>query len=99
MQLNLSLNNIDANMIYSEGVSHLNVGTGIEHTIKDIALYISRALGFGGDIKFDSSKPDGIMKKSVDTTRINGLGWKAKTSLQEGIKKTCDYYLSLKNRK
>lgn len=91
------MNNVDAKMIYDQGISHINVGTGIENSIKDIATNIAKALGYEGQIKFDSSKPDGTMRKFVDTTRINRLGWKAKTSLEEGIKKTCNYYLSIKN--
>lgn len=91
------MNNVDAKMIYEQGISHINVGTGIENTIKDIALNISKALEYNGDIKFDITKPDGTLRKAVDTTRIKKLGWKAKTSLEEGIKKTCEYYLRIKN--
>ena len=89
------LNNIDAKMIFEQDISHLNIGTGIEYTIKDIAHNISRALDFKGKIKFDTAKPDGPLRKSVDTTRINKLGWKTKTNLESGLKKTCDYYLSI----
>lgn len=91
------MNNVDAKTIYEQGISHINIGTGVENTIKDIALNISVALGYEGEIIFDSSKPDGIMRKAVDTTRINSLGWKAKTNLNIGIKKTCEYYLTIKN--
>ena len=65
------MNNIDAKMIFEQGISHLNIGTGIENTINDIALNISRTLEYEGEIKFDISKPDGPLRKSVDTTRIN----------------------------
>ena len=91
------MNDIDARMIYEQGISHINIGNGVENTIKDIAINISKALGYIGEINFDDTKPDGTMRKAVDTTRINKLGWKAKTSLDAGIKKTCEYYLSTKN--
>ncbi len=91
------MNNVDAKMIYEQGISHINVGTGIENTIKDISLNISKALEYNGEIKFDITKPDGPLRKSVDTARINNLGWKAKTNLEDGIKKTCEYYLRIRN--
>jgi len=94
--IEFAMNNIDGKMIYEQGISHLNVGTGIEHTIKDIAVKVGNALGYKGEIKFDPSKPDGTMRKSVDTTRINKFGWKAETSLEEGLRKTVEYYLSFK---
>jgi len=91
-----AIENIDAADIYTQNISHLNIGTGIENTIKDLAVEISSAIGYNGEIFFDASKPDGTMRKSVDTSRINTLGWKAKTSLKEGIKKTCNYYEQLR---
>lgn len=90
------LNKIEAKMIFEQGISHINIGTGIENTIKDIALNISKALEFEGEIKFDITKPDGPLRKSVDTTRINNFGWSAKTDLKTGLQKTCNYYLSIK---
>ena len=93
------MNNIEAKMIYSQGISHLNIGTGVENTIKEIAVSVGKALGYKGEIKFDKSKPDGTMRKSVDTSRIKKFGWKAKTSLEEGLRKTVEYYLSSKSLK
>ncbi|HRI46798.1 MAG TPA: GDP-L-fucose synthase [Ignavibacteriaceae bacterium] len=94
--IEFSLKNIEAKMLYDQGVSHLNVGTGIEHTIEEIAQNIGKVLEYEGDIKFDISKPDGTMRKSVDTTRINKLGWRAQTSLEKGLLNTCKYYLNTK---
>ena len=94
--IEFALNNIEAKMIFEQGISHINIGTGIENTIKNIALNITRALEFEGEIKFDITKPDGPLRKSVDTTRINNFGWSAKTNLKTGLQKTCDYYLSIK---
>jgi GDP-L-fucose synthase len=94
--IEFTMNKVDAKMIYEQGISHINIGTGTEKTIKEIAENISGSLDYDGIIKFDTSKPDGTMRKSVDTTRINNFGWKAKTSLEDGLKKTVEYYLSIK---
>ena len=90
------MNNIDAPTIYNEGISHLNVGTGIETSINDLALAVADKIKYKGNIKFDTTKPDGPSRKAVDATRINNLGWKAKSTLEDGIQKTCKYYLTQK---
>lgn len=64
----------------------INVGSEIEISITDLANEISKAVGFPGKIEFDSSKPDGTPRKVLDCKKIHDLGWKAKTSLQEGLK-------------
>lgn len=92
-----SIDNINAADIYSQNISHLNIGTGVENTIEDLVTEITNAIGYEGEIIFDNSKPDGTMRKAVDSGRINALGWKAKTNLEDGIKKTCNYYLEVKN--
>ncbi len=74
--------------------SHLNVGTGVEHTIAEIAEMVKREVGYEGEIAFDHEKPDGTPRKLLDVSRINALGWKAHTSLEEGIKKYYEWYLS-----
>jgi len=66
----------------------INIGTGEEITIKDLALLIKEVVGFGGEIKFDKTKPDGTPRKLMDNSRINNMGWKHKVSLKEGLKKT-----------
>jgi GDP-L-fucose synthase len=66
----------------------VNVGTGKDISIKDLALTISKIVGFKGEIKFDISKPDGTPRKLLDTTKINNLGWKYSTELEDGIKMT-----------
>ncbi len=90
------LNTVDAKHIFDQGISHINIGTGNEITIHELTKYISSNLDYNGTFFFNSAKPDGPMRKVVDISRINNLGWKANTSLYEGIKKTCDYYLKLK---
>jgi GDP-L-fucose synthase len=73
----------------------LNIGTGEDIKVKDLAQMIKEIVGFKGDIFFDSSKPDGTPKKLLDVTNIKSLGWQAKTSLEEGIIKTYTWYKAL----
>lgn len=63
----------------------VNVGVGEDITIRDLAALVSKVVGFGGDIVFDTSKPDGTPRKLMDTTRLNSLGWHARTPLAEGL--------------
>ena len=63
----------------------VNVGTGKDLSIKDLALLVKAIVGFEGELHFDSSKPDGTPRKLMDVTKINQLGWEAKISLEEGI--------------
>jgi len=70
----------------------VNVGTGKDITIKDLAILIKDIVGFKGEITHDLTKPDGTPRKLLDVSKINQLGWKAKTSLEEGILKTYEEY-------
>ena len=63
----------------------LNVGTGEDITIKDLALTVKKIVGYNGELKFDSSKPDGTPRKLMDVSRLHNLGWKHKIELEEGI--------------
>ena len=71
---------------YNEA-QHVNVGSGQEVSIKELALLIKEIVGYEGEIFFNSAMPDGTPRKLLDCTRINQLGWKATTTLREGIKK------------
>ncbi|MBP9742289.1 MAG: GDP-L-fucose synthase [Burkholderiales bacterium] len=73
--------------------THINVGTGQDLTIKDLAYLIKDQIGFNGQILFDTTKPDGTMKKLQDVTKLTALGWKYKIPLNEGIKNTIEFYL------
>ena len=66
-------------------LSFLNVGTGVDIKIKDLATLISNIMGFKGKIIWDTSKPDGTPKKLLDVSRINKLGWKSKIKINEGL--------------
>lgn len=71
-------------------LSHINIGSGKDITIRELAETIGKVIGYQGDITFDPSKPDGVSRKLMDSARLNALGWQAKVSLQEGLKITYD---------
>jgi GDP-L-fucose synthase len=71
---------------------HLNVGSGHEISVKDLAFLVAQAAGFKGEIVWDSSKPDGTPRKLLDVTKISALGWRPTITLVEGIKKTIAWY-------
>jgi GDP-L-fucose synthase len=66
--------------------THINIGTGRDLTIKDLALMVKSIVGYNGRLEWDSSKPDGTYRKLLDVSKINRLGWKEKVDLEEGIK-------------
>ena len=70
----------------------INVGVGADVTIRELAHTIKNIIGFEGDLVFDTKKPDGTPQKRLDVTKLNSLGWKAKTDLYEGLKKTVEWY-------
>ena len=77
----------------------LNVGTGKELTIKELANMIKETVGFKGSIIWDSSKPDGTPRKLVDITKILATGWKPEIELKDGIKSTYEWYCNTKDRR
>ncbi len=76
-----------------DGSDIINIGTGEEIPIKELAYIIKEVAGFNGELTFDTSKPDGTPRKLLDVNRINSLGWKAETGLKDGIEKTYKWYL------
>jgi GDP-L-fucose synthase len=64
----------------------VNIGTGEDISIKDLALLIKKVIGYNGDINFDHTKPDGTPRKLMDVSKLNGKGWKYKVELEDGIK-------------
>lgn len=81
----------------SEIGEFINIGTGEEITILELAELIKEVIGFKGRIVFDTSKPDGTMRKLMDVSRINNLGWHAQTSLKDGIKLVYEDFLNNRN--
>lgn len=86
------MENINAKDLYDDGITHLNVGSGKDLSISDLAKLIAEIVEFKGIIEYDSSKPDGTPRKLMDVTRLNSLGWKYKTELKEGIIKTYNFF-------
>ncbi len=76
-----------------EGEQLLNVGTGEDLAIRELAERVAEVTGFAGQIIWDATKPDGTPRKLLDVSRLQSLGWKAKTSLPEGIRLTYRWYL------
>jgi GDP-L-fucose synthase len=72
----------------------LNIGTGVDVTIRELAEIVARAVGFEGDLVFDTSKPDGTPQKLMDVGRLSELGWRAKIGLEEGVQQTCAVFSS-----
>ena len=74
--------------------THINIGTGIDISIRELAIQIKNCIGYKGDFSFNISKPDGTMKKLTDVSRLHQLGWKHTTSLEKGVEKMYAWYLS-----
>ena len=72
--------------------THINIGTGSDITIKDLSSLIARIIDYKGSISFDSSKPDGTMKKLTDPSKLNGLGWKHQVEIEEGVTRIYDWF-------
>lgn len=74
-------------------LSHINVGTGIDCTIRELAETIAKVTGFQGRLEFDATKPDGTPRKLMDVSRLSDLGWKASIGLEEGLRDAYQWYL------
>jgi GDP-L-fucose synthase len=74
-------------------LSHINVGTGIDCTIKELTETVAEVVGYTGQIHWDTSKPDGTPRKLMDVSRLERLGWKAQVSLKEGLTRTYAWFL------
>lgn len=84
----INIDKEDYQSITKPMVSHVNIGFGKDVTIKELAELIQKIVGFEGDIVWDKSKPDGMPRKLLSTSKINQLGWKAQTALESGLIKT-----------
>jgi GDP-L-fucose synthase len=79
-------------------LSHINVGTGVDVTIREMAETMKQVVGFKGKLTFDTTKPDGASRKLIEVSRLSSMGWKYSVDLEGGLKKTYKWYLS-KNEK
>ena len=75
-------------------MSHINVGTGVDCTIRELAETMQRVVGFEGTLGFDTTKPDGTPRKLMDVSRLKKLGWQYSLSLETGLEKTYAWYLA-----
>ncbi len=88
--------NLDSEIYQKETepmLSHINVGSGVDCTIRELVETVAKVVDYQGDIEFDASKPDGTPRKLMDVSRLKSLGWQAKTSLEEGLIMTYQWFL------
>ena len=90
--------NVDFKDTYPEGSKeirncHINVGTGKEISIREVAEIIMEEIGFKGELKWDSSKPDGTLRKLTDVSKLHGLGWHHQVEIEEGVHRLYEWYL------
>ncbi len=90
------MENIKAEDLYTRELSHINIGSGVDVEIGELAQLIKQITGYEGKIEFDASKPDGTFRKLLDITRLSELGWKYETSLEDGLRKTYDWFVKEK---
>ena len=73
--------------------SFINIGVGVDYTIRELSETIQKVVGYDGELFFDTSKPDGMFRKLLDVSNFNNLGWESKVSLEEGLSLTYDWFL------
>lgn len=84
--------------VTSDMCSHVNVGTGMDVTIGELAETLASVIGYTGRLSFDSSKPDGTLRKLLDVSRLKRLGWEASTSLEDGLRSTYRWFLDSQDK-
>ena len=84
----LLLKNLEASELEKNGITHINVGSGIDQTIQELAYIIRDVVGFEGQVNFDKTKPNGTPEKLLDITVLSNMGWKPTKSLKDGLEKT-----------
>ena len=87
------LENLEANELYSTGVTHINIGVGEDITIAGLTEMIANIIGYKGRIEYDTSKPDGTPRKLLDVLRLHSLGWEDQVSLEKRIIETYSWYI------
>ena len=75
-------------------LSHINVGTGVDCTIRELAETMKTVTGYDGELVFDSTKPDGTPRKLMDVSKLEKLGWKASIPLKDGLEQTYEWFLN-----
>lgn len=90
----MNLSNDAYNSNTQEMLSHINVGTGVDCTIRELVETVAKVVGFKGEIEFDTLKPDGAPRKLMDVSRLKSLGWHYEISLEEGLTQTYEWFLA-----
>jgi nucleoside-diphosphate-sugar epimerase len=90
--LNLPLDTYQANT--EPMLSHINVGYGEDVTIRDLAQLVAEITGYTGEVVFDTTKPDGTMRKLMDSGRLTAMGWKPSVALADGVRETYEWFLA-----
>jgi GDP-L-fucose synthase len=90
--MNLDKQTYDDNT--QEMLSHINVGTGVDCTIRELVETVAKVIGFTGEIKFDATKPDGAPRKLMNVDRLKDLGWTFSIELEQGLLKTYEWFLA-----
>ena len=78
----------------AEGPQFVNVGTGVDVTIRELADLIAEIVGYGGSLRWNTAMPDGTPRKLLDVHRLHELGWDSARSLNQGVRETYDWYLA-----
>ncbi|MEG1748520.1 MAG: NAD-dependent epimerase/dehydratase family protein, partial [Tannerellaceae bacterium] len=79
--------------------THINIGTGIEISIKDVAYLIKNVIGFGGELNFNADKPDGTLRKLTDVSKLHALGWHHSIEIDEGVRQLYNWYINQQKTK
>jgi len=87
----LLLKKLEASELEKNGITHINVGSGIDQTIQELADTIRDVVGFEGQVNFDKTKPNGTPEKLLDITVLSKMGWKPSKSLKDGLEKTYNW--------
>lgn len=93
----MNLNNETYQANTQEMLSHINVGTGVDCTIRELVETVAQVVGFTGTIEFDASKPDGAPRKLMNVSRLKDLGWQYSIDLKQGLASTYDWFLANQN--
>jgi len=88
------MKNLDSDKLYSENISHINIGSGEEVSINELALLIKDIVGFEGELVFNANYPDGMPRKLLNIDKINNLGWESSISLKDGIRDTYNWFIN-----
>ena len=93
---NVTLSGVEGSLQKEIRNTHINIGTGKDISIRELAETIKATIGFKGALVFNTTKPDGTMRKLTDVTKLNNLGWKHNVELEEGIHKLYNWYVTNK---